>query len=59
MLQIATLNPHSPVGEPATALARLRYLLTVAFIFGGGATLTGATFLANDKTNSKTGDRDR
>ncbi|MGH6671326.1 MAG: hypothetical protein ACRECE_00665 [Xanthobacteraceae bacterium] len=50
LLQIGASHPSGLLGEPDTFVARLRFLLTVAFLFGVGATLTGATFLASEKS---------
>lgn len=50
LLQIGASHPSVLLGGPDTLFARLRFLLTLAFLFGAGATLTGATFLAADKS---------
>jgi hypothetical protein len=38
------------IPEPVSSLKTLRFLLSFAFIFGLGATLTGAMFLNHDKS---------
>jgi hypothetical protein len=53
LLQIAGSHPGNLIQGPNTLFARLRFLLEVAFFFGVGATLTGATFLMNEKSRSK------
>lgn len=52
LLQIDTSHLQNLLGGPDTLLARLRFLLTVAFLFGAGATLTGATFLAGEQADA-------
>jgi hypothetical protein len=53
LLQIAGKHPDNLIDGPDTFLARLRFLLHVAFCFGFGAMLTGAQFLMNGKSDSK------
>jgi hypothetical protein len=49
LLQIGASHPDALIHGADTMLARLRFLLTVAFVFGASATLTGATLAANEK----------
>lgn len=49
LLYSGTLQAKGLIDGPVTHATTLRILLTVAFVFGVGATLTGAMFLANDK----------
>lgn len=50
LLQIGgAAHPDALLHGGDTMIARLRLLLTVAFLFGVGATITGATFIANEK----------
>ena len=58
LLQIGASHPDALLHGGDTMVARLRLLLTVAFLFGAGATLTGATFLANEKEQSRSGSSD-
>ena len=53
LLQIGASHPDALLHSGDTMVARLRLLLTVAFLFGVGATLTGATFMANEKQQSR------
>ncbi len=53
LLQIGAGDPTGLIAGPVTLVARLRFLLEAAFFFGTGATLTGATFLANEKAGSR------
>jgi cytochrome bd-type quinol oxidase subunit 2 len=53
LLQIGAAHPDALIHGSDTILARLRFLLTVAFFFGLAATLTGATFMANEKERSQ------
>jgi hypothetical protein len=53
LLQIAGSHPEKLIEGPDTLFARLRFLLEVTFFFGVGATLTGALFLMNEKSSSK------
>jgi hypothetical protein len=55
LLQIAGSHPGNLIEGPDTLFARLRFLVEVTFLFGIGATLTGATFLMNEKSRSKSG----
>ena len=52
LLQIGASHPEALM-RADTIAARLWFLLTIAFFFGVGATLTGATFLANDNERSQ------
>lgn len=53
LLQLGASHPDALIHGPETIFARLRFLLTVAFFFGASATLTGATFMANEKERSQ------
>jgi NhaP-type Na+/H+ or K+/H+ antiporter len=53
LLQIGASQPDALMHGADTMAARLCLLLTVALLFGVGATLTGATFLANEKERSQ------
>jgi hypothetical protein len=53
LLQIGSSHPEALMHGADTIAARLCFLLTIAFFFGFGATLTGATFLANDEERSQ------
>jgi cytochrome bd-type quinol oxidase subunit 2 len=53
LLQIDSSHSDALIHGADTMAARFRFLLTVAFFFGAGATLTGATFLANDNERSR------
>lgn len=50
LLHVPSADAHSLVPDPAGSLKTLRFLLSFAFIFGLGATLTGAMFLNHDKS---------
>jgi hypothetical protein len=53
LLQISGSHPDNLIDGPDTLLVRLRFVLKLAFFFGVGATLTGATFLMNEKSDPK------
>lgn len=53
LLQIGASHHDAFIDGPETMAARLRFLLTVAFLFGIGSTLTGATLIANEKAHSQ------
>lgn len=53
LLQIGASQPDALIHGADTVFERLRFLLTIAFFFGIAATLTGATFLANEKESSQ------
>jgi len=48
VLQSGELQAKGLIDGPLTHALALRILLTAAFIFGIGATLTGSMFLASD-----------
>jgi hypothetical protein len=50
LLHSGSLEAKGLVDGPLSHASTLRVLLTVAFLFGVGATLTGAMFLANDNS---------
>jgi hypothetical protein len=50
LLHSGELQAKGLVEGPLTRMVALRFLLTAAFLFGIGATLTGAMFLVNDKS---------
>lgn len=50
LLHVPSANAESLIPEPVSSLKTLRFLLSFAFIFGIGATLTGAVFLNHDKS---------
>ena len=50
LLQVPSSAADSLIAEPATSFKTLRFLLSFAFLFGLGATLTGAMFLNHDKS---------
>jgi hypothetical protein len=53
LLQIGASQPDALIHGADTIASRLRLLLTVAFIFAVGATLTGASFLAHENEQSR------
>jgi hypothetical protein len=53
LLQIGASQPDALIHGADTIASRLRLLLTVAFIFAVGATLTGASFLAHENERSR------
>lgn len=53
LLQIAGSHPDNLIDGPDTLLDRLRFVLKLAFFFSLGATLTGATFLMNEKSGRR------
>jgi hypothetical protein len=53
LLNIGSAHPDAFIHGPDTMMARLHFLLTVAFFFGAGSTLTGTVFLVNEKARSK------
>jgi hypothetical protein len=55
LLQIGASQPDALLHGGDAMATRFCFLLTVAFFFGVGATLTGATFLANEKERSRSG----
>lgn len=50
LLHVPSANAASLLPAPGSSLKTLRFLLSFAFIFGIGATLTGAVFLNHDKS---------
>jgi hypothetical protein len=50
LLHVPSANASDLISAPASSLKTLRFLLSFAFIFGIGATLTGAVFLNHDKS---------
>ncbi len=50
LLQVPSAAGDSLIGGPGTSFKTLRFLLSFAFLFGLGATLTGAMFLNHDKS---------
>lgn len=50
LLQVPSAAGNSLIAGPETSLKTLRFLLSFAFLFGLGATLTGAMFLSHDKS---------
>ena len=50
LLHVPSAEASSLIPAPVSSLKTLRFLLSFAFIFGLGATLTGAMFLNHDKT---------
>ena len=50
LLDIEASHPGALINYPDTPLARLAFVFVVACLFGIGATLTGARFLANGKS---------
>lgn len=50
MLHVPTSGGNSLIAGPETSYKTLRFLLSFAFLFGLGATLTGAMFLSHDKS---------
>lgn len=50
LLHVPSAAAHSLIPDPVSSLKTLRFLLSFAFIFGLGATLTGAMFLNHDKS---------
>ena len=53
LLNIGAAHSDAFIHGPDTMLARLRFLLTVALLFGAASTLTGAGFLVSEKERSK------
>jgi hypothetical protein len=52
LLQIGASHPDALLHGADTIAARLRFLVMIAFLFGAGATLTGAALLANEQKQS-------
>jgi hypothetical protein len=50
LVHSGALQAKGLIVGPLSLRATLQILLTFAFLFGVGATLTGALFLANEKT---------
>jgi hypothetical protein len=50
LLHSGALQAKGLVDGPLSRAMTLRILLTVAFVFGVGATLTGAMFIVNEKS---------
>jgi hypothetical protein len=50
LLHVPSAAGASLIGGPETSFKTLRFLLSFAFLFGLGATLTGAMFLGHDKS---------
>ncbi len=50
LLHVPTAEGASLIAGPETSYKTLRFLLSFAFLFGLGATLTGAMFLSHDKS---------
>jgi hypothetical protein len=50
LLQVPSSAGDSLIVGPETSFKTLRFLLSFAFLFGLGATLTGAMFLSHDKS---------
>lgn len=50
LLHVPSAAGDSLIGGPETSFETLRFLLSFAFLFGLGATLTGAMFLNHDKS---------
>jgi hypothetical protein len=50
LLQVPSSAGDSLIAGPETSYKTLRFLLSFAFLFGLGATLTGAMFLSHDKS---------
>jgi hypothetical protein len=50
LLHVPSADATSLIPAPVSSFKTLRFLLSFAFIFGLGATLTGAMFLNHDKS---------
>jgi NhaP-type Na+/H+ or K+/H+ antiporter len=50
LLQVPSSAGDSLIAGPENSYKTLRFLLSFAFLFGLGATLTGAMFLSHDKS---------
>ena len=50
LLHVPSAAARSLIPTPSGSLKTLRFLLSFAFIFGLGATVTGAVFLNQDKS---------
>lgn len=50
LLHVPSAEASSLIPGPVSSFKTLRFLLSFAFVFGLGATLTGAMFLNHDKT---------
>ena len=50
LLHVPSAVAGSLIPAPVSSFKTLRFLLTFAFVFGLGATLTGAMFLNHDKS---------
>jgi hypothetical protein len=50
LLQVPSSAGDNLIVGPAISFKTLRFLLSFAFLFGLGATLTGAMFLSHDKS---------
>jgi uncharacterized membrane protein YeiB len=50
LLQVPSSAADTLIATPASSFKTLRFLLSFAFLFGVGATLTGAMFLSHDKS---------
>ena len=50
LLHVPSAEAGSLIPAPVNSFKTLRFLLSFAFVFGLGATLTGAMFLNHDKS---------
>jgi hypothetical protein len=50
LLHVPRAAADSLIAAPVSSFKTLRFLLSFAFVFGLGATLTGAIFLNHDKS---------
>lgn len=50
LLHVPSATAGGLIPAPASSFKTLRFLLSFAFVFGLGATLTGAVFLNHDKS---------